>query len=313
MLHLLHRAVSRRGARLGAALLMAALPGIAAPGIAWGGACREEVAASLGGRKGLYVQTADGAWRPYGRSAAAGSIRRFAYVGRLTDEMSGREGAVVVRFARLRGPQDSEARTVGLRRPDAAPTCGTRALRLLGVRPFNWGSLDFVGGQRVGVDIFIAHHLADQDVSSVITNFHVDYRSLDEGCVSTQKNVKGRRTAFLAETDDDAERAVPTVARKVMSSLGFSSTALAGPAGGAGRVAAGYGERFRKEREAFAAFGAVETQIHTYPLTGRNMCVSFAPSRAIDASAGARWSVEIVDLDAPRQRPRRDRYSIDWR
>lgn len=301
-----------RGERLTRGALVCALSlATLAPVPAFAGACSAEVATTLAGRKGLHAQTVDGEWRPVRGPLPAEKVRRFAYVGRLTDAAPGREGAAVVRFARLRGPAESEATTVGLRRPDAAPSCGVRALPLL-----SWTGLDFGAGQKVGVDVYIAHHLADQDVSSVITNFHVDYASLDEGCVSTQKNSKGRRTAFLNVTDGDAERAVPTVARKVIDTLLPSAQANPSSAPAPAATAAeppNYGERFRREREAFAAFGAVETQIHTYPLAGDRLCVSFAPARALDAEAGTRWSVEVVDLDAPQPRLRRDRYRIDWR
>ena len=324
MLHLYHYATSWRGAALRGAALGAIVLAAVTPEVARAGACSDEVAAALAGRKGLHIQTMAGDWKPLRSSVQTGQVKRFAYVGRLTDDVSERQGAAVVRFARLRGPADEEAKTIGLRRPDAVPSCGMRALRLFSAGLLSWTRIDFTGGEPVDVDIFIAHHMADQDLSSVITDFHIDYRSLNEGCVSTQKNSHGRRTAFLAVADGDAERAVPTVASRVFGTL--FPTAQASPSdpqperpgtapapSTSATAPTGYRERFRRERQAFAAYGVVETQIHTYPLTSNRVCVSFAPSRSLDASPGARWSVEIVDLDTPHQSTRRDRYKIDWR
>ena len=114
-----------RGERLTRGALACALSlATLAPVPAFAGACSAEVATTLAGRKGLHVQTVDGEWRPVRGPLPAEKVRRFAYVGRLTDAAPGREGAAVVRFARLRGPAESEATTVGLRRPDAASSCG---------------------------------------------------------------------------------------------------------------------------------------------------------------------------------------------
>lgn len=305
MLHLLHHCRRRVYAGLATATLIAVPQ---TPG--WAGACSDDIVAAIGKRKGLFAETLYGEWTPVSQWLDDGSVRRFAYVGRFTDEAPDREGAVVVRISRLRLQQaDPAAKLIGLRRPDAAPTCGKRAFRAFGYRVFGWTGLDFVGGQKVRVDTFIAHHLADQDVSSVITGFHIDYRSLDDGCVSTQKNQKGRRTAFLAEADGDAMRAVPTVAKKLAANLGI------GPAVGAEAKPGtqSYAQRMRREQDTFSTYGAVETQIHTYPLDGERMCVSFTPSRAIEAAPGTRWSIAVVDLDEPGKDPRRSRFNFEWR
>lgn len=298
-----------RAARLGlAAPILAAMAG---PALA--GPCSPATAEAIGARPGLYVEQAAGQWSRAGGRMQAEGARRFAFVGRRTDNVPAAEGATAVRISRLRADAaETAAKRIALRRPDAAPTCGPRAWQILGMRVLGWRGLDFVGGQRVDVDTYIVHHLFDQDASSVLTDFHVDYRSLDEGCVSSQKSVGGRRTAFLAATDDEAIPAVPLVARKVgeQLSLNFGIGAAVGATVEGGGT--DYKSRLQLERQAFAEFGAVESQIHTYPLNGERMCVTFAPARAIALEPGARWKVELVDLDERNARPRRSVFDIVW-
>ncbi len=285
---------------------------VVATGPAGAGPCSQATAEAIGTRPGLYVEQEDGSWSRAGARMQAEGARRFAFVGRRTDKVPAAEGATAVRISRLRADAaETAVKRIALRRPDAAPSCGPRTWRVLGLRVLGWRGLDFVAGQRVDVDTYIVHHLFDQDASSVLTDFHVDYRSMDEGCVSSQKNAGGRRTAFLAVTDDDAIATVPLVARsvrqQVVQNFGIGS-AIGAPA----TNGSDFKSRLQLERQAFAEFGAVESQIHTYPLNGERMCVTFAPASAIALEPGARWKVEFVDLDERDARPRRRAFDILW-
>lgn len=278
-------------------------------GSAQAGPCSDDSFAQIGARPGLWAEQRDGAWlRVNGHALDGSEVRRFAYVGRVTDAQREREGAAVVRISRLRASeQDPVAERIALRRPDSRTTCGFRAWRLI-----QWRGLDFVGGQRVKIDTYIAHHMIDQDISSEITNFHIDYPSLTDGCVSTQKNKDGRRTAFLAETDGDAFKAGPAVMAQVRRAIGAHIGISTAYGATAGTRENGPATAVEREKRAFAAFNAVESQIHAYPLDGKRVCIAFAPAATMDRSAGGRWVIELVDLDYPSANPRRNRFNIVW-
>lgn len=263
----------------------------------------------------LLAKWTDGEWRRVnGAPLDPDQVVQLAYVGRSTAPRERSQGALAVRISRpvARETQEPAARTVTMRRPLARNSCGF-VITLL--------PRDYTIAQSASVDEFIDYHLRTTSNSNMIYAYHIRYASPTDGCVRTDAQRRNRRTAFLADTDGPPVPTGAVVAEEALSIFDlrgyFVGKAVAAPAQEAAppresRQAA-LRKAYDREKRTFAAFAAVESQIHTYPL-GTRACAAFAPPDTLGARAGTTWVIEVVDLDGEATgKGRRQTFPVSWR
>lgn len=265
-------------------------------------ACSDDLIRAAGNRnRTLLIQTSDG-WKPVGATTGVErTFPRLAYVGRRVSPSTNREGALTVMFYQLRVANEKKADIVKMRRPTARSTCGLR-----GWRP-NFLGLDFVTGQQERVETYVQHHAGTLDRSSTITDYHITYRSPEDGCVSTESTIGNRRTGFLS-TDDEAE---DTVGDAVASFWrGWGSTPVNAAEARDETRKRRYVARVKLELEAFSTASGLESQIYTYPLSQRACAVFDMPS-GLSLRPGSEWRIDVIDLD-DRTKGRRTTFPVKW-